>query len=191
MNGYETIVLTRDCEAVVIPAGTHVMLQMGQQVVVTQSLGGSHTVNVNGNLVRIAAKDADALGKTSAPQGGELAPPAGALDAVAPSTVSEESVWEQLKTCFDPEIPANIVDLGLIYSLKIEPVPPPQAGSRVDIKMTLTAPGCGMGDVLKEDVQGKVISIPGVESCHVEMVTEPQWNQAMMSDAAKLQLGMF
>jgi len=203
VSGFETITLTRDCEAALIPMGTPLMLQAGQQVVITQSLGGSFTVNVNGNLARIAAKDANALGKPTPTQA--LPHQGGGIPCALPPSVwegsdggvTEESVWEQLRTCFDPEIPVNIVDLGLIYHMKITPLPPSQsglatssAGSRVDIKMTLTAPGCGMGEILKEDVQGKVISIPGVESCHVELVTEPLWNQAMMSDAGKLELGM-
>ncbi len=177
----DEIVLKRNCEAVLIPAGTTVTLQAGEPVIITQALGGSYTVMINGNLARIAAKDADAIGKEA-----EAAKPEAAAGADA--VVTEEQVREQLRNCYDPEIPVNIVDLGLVYDLQI--VPLPEGGNRVDIKMTLTAPGCGMGPVLQQDVENRVSSIPGVKQAAVSLVWDPPWNRDMLSDAAKLQLGL-
>lgn len=178
----EPITLTRDCEAVVIPMGTKVTLQKGEQAYITQSLGGTYTVIVNGNMFRIEGKDADALGfeaSASPATGGRTLPP----DEL------EKEIWNQMRACYDPEIPVNIVDLGLIYDCKIEQVP--GGGTRVDVKMTLTAPGCGMGDYLRQDVQSKILSLEGVDEVNVDLVWEPQWNQEMMSEAARLQLGMY
>jgi probable FeS assembly SUF system protein SufT len=147
---------------------------------ITQSLGGSHTVITDqGQLVRIEARDADAIGKEVAPSP-TAGPAAGSI---------EDQVWTQLKTCFDPEIPVNIVDLGLVYSCEVTGLP--EGGNRVDVKMTLTAPGCGMGPVLAQDVKTKVETIPGVELAEIEVVWDPQWNQNMMTEAARLQLGLF
>jgi probable FeS assembly SUF system protein SufT len=178
----DEIILKRNCEAVLIPAGTKVTLQAGEPVIITQALGGSYTVIINGNMARIEARDADAIGQAPAP-----AP----LDAPAPSDaakVDEEQVYAQLRTCFDPEIPVNIVDLGLVYDLQIQPLP--AGGNRVEIKMTLTAPGCGMGPILQQDVETKVSSIPGVKEAAVFLVWDPPWGREMLSEAAKLQLGM-
>jgi probable FeS assembly SUF system protein SufT len=158
-------------------------LKAGTNVLITQALGGSYTVTTpEGYMVRIADRDADALGKevTKAPER-----PAGApVDAAA----IEEMVWDQLRTCYDPEIPANIVDLGLVYGCRVVPN---GEGHVVEVTMTLTAPGCGMGDILKADVERKVMTIPGVTQANVEVVVEPPWNPGMMSEAARLQLGMF
>ena len=179
----EEIILKRNCEAVLIPAGTKVTLQAGEPVIITQALGGSYTVVINGNMARIAATDADAIGQ--APD------PAAARTEAAPTAdgkVEEEQVMVQLRTCFDPEIPVNIVDLGLVYDVQI--VPLPEGGSRVEIKMTLTAPGCGMGPVLQQDVETKVSGIPGVKEAAVSLVWDPPWNRDMLSEAAKLQLGL-
>jgi len=181
MPAQEYAIVSREVRAVEIPQGTPVLLAAGTHVRITQSLGGSYTViTEEGQLVRIEARDADAIGKEVAagPETGEEA--AGPL---------EDQVWTQLKTCFDPEIPVNIVDLGLVYSCEV--IPTPEGGNKVDIKMTLTAPGCGMGPVLAQDVKTKVESIPGVEQADIEVVWDPQWNQNMMSEAAKLQLGFF
>ncbi|HEX3720246.1 MAG TPA: putative Fe-S cluster assembly protein SufT [Verrucomicrobiae bacterium] len=179
----EEIVLKRDCEAVLIPAGTKITLQAGEPVIITQALGGSFTVIIHGNMARIDARDADALGQ---------APPAStsAETAAAPETaaVSEEQVMEKLRTCYDPEIPVNIVDLGLVYDLQIQPLP--AGGQRVEIKMTLTAPGCGMGPVLQQDVESKVSAIPGVKEAAVFLVWDPPWNRDMLSETAKLELGL-
>jgi probable FeS assembly SUF system protein SufT len=176
------IILKRDCEAVLIPAGNKVTLQAGEAVVITQDLGGTFTVIINGNMARIEAKDADALGR-------EVAAPAPSPVAAADTGPLEETtVRDVLRTCFDPEIPVNIVDLGLIYDLNIGQLP--DGGYRVEVKMTLTAPGCGMGPVLQQDVENKVLAIPGVKEAAVVLVWEPPWNRDMLSDAAKLELGL-
>ncbi len=183
MNANEPITLTRDVEAAVPPVGTKVTLQKGEQAFITQSLGGTYTVLVNGNMFRIEAKDADALGLEVAARP--------AANAGAPRTVEEieKEAWNQMRSCYDPEIPVNIVDLGLVYDCKLSSLPE-GGGHRADIKITLTAPGCGMGPVLAQDVQNKLLSIDGITEANVALVFEPQWNQAMMSEAAKLQLGL-
>jgi len=176
----EHAIVHREVKGVEIPQGTPVLLNPGTPVRITQSLGGSYTVVTgHGQLVRIEARDADAIGK-------EVAAGAGAEEAEGSL---EDQVWAQLKTCFDPEIPVNIVDLGLVYSCEV--IPLPEGGHRVDVKMTLTAPGCGMGPVLAQDVKGKIESIPGVERADIEVVWDPQWNPNMMTEAARLQLGFF
>lgn len=172
--------LERDCDAVLIPVGTRVTIPAGTQVLITQALGGSFTVNVQGNLARIAGADADALG-LDRPDDNIKRP-----QAVGP--VDEQLVWEKLKTCYDPEIPINIVDLGLVYECRIAPLD--DGGNRVEIKMTLTAPGCGMGPFIVEDVRNKVLSVHNVTDAQVELVFDPPWDQSRMSDAAKLQTGM-
>jgi probable FeS assembly SUF system protein SufT len=157
---------------------------MGTQVRVTQSLGGTFTVvTERGYMVRIGAKDADAIGKEKVTES----------EARMPTTVEgpqdiEKLVWDQLKTCYDPEIPVNIADLGLIYSCFITPLP--EGGNGVEIKMTLTAPGCGMGESLKADVESKILCIPGIKAANVELVWDPPWDRSMISEAAKLELGM-
>jgi probable FeS assembly SUF system protein SufT len=186
MPPQEYAVVSRECKGIQIPEGNPVLLSPGTRVRITQSLGGSYTVvTERGAMLRIDERNADAIGK-----GGE-----GAL-AMPPDLAAgslEDQVWGALKTCFDPEIPVNIVDLGLVYSCDV--VPAPDGGgdgkNRVDIKMTLTAPGCGMGPVLAQDVKQKVESLPGVVEADVQIVFDPQWNQNMMSEAARLQLGLF
>jgi len=170
----------RDCAVVLVPQGDNVTLPAGSIGYITQALGGSFTVFVEGNLFRMAGNDADAIGKEPpAP----LHLPDGADDEAV-----EKLVWQQLRTCFDPEIPVNIVELGLVYDCIIEPL---AAGERkVNIRMTLTAPGCGMGDILVEDVRTKVERVPTVSEADVDLVFDPPWNQAMMSDAARLETGM-
>lgn len=182
----ESKTLVRDVEASVVPIGTKVTLLKGETAHITQSLGGSYTVVVNGNMFRIAEQDADALGL---PPKSTAAPTPKAAPA-APLTVEqlEKKVWESLKSCYDPEIPVNIVDLGLIYDCHLTP-----AGEntfKADVKMTLTAPGCGMGPVLAQDVQSKLISLDPIDEANVELVWDPPWNQSMMTEAAKLQLGL-
>jgi probable FeS assembly SUF system protein SufT len=179
----DEIILKRDCEAVLIPAGTKITLQAGEPVVITQALGGSYTVVIHGNMARIDARDADAIGQ--APPAATTTEPVAAPDD---SAVTEEQVLEKLRTCYDPEIPVNIVDLGLVYDLQILPVP--GGGNRVEIKMTLTAPGCGMGPVLQQDVETKVSGIPGVKEAGVFLVWDPPWSRDMLSEAARLELGM-
>jgi len=180
----ESKILTRDVEASVVPIGTKVTLQKGETAHITQSLGGTYTVVVNGNMFRIEAKDADALGLEVA------AAPAGTATPSGPLTQEEleKKVWEQLKTCYDPEIPVNVVDLGLIYDCHLTPIG--ADNYKADVKMTLTAPGCGMGPVLAQDVQNKLISLEPIDEANVELVWDPPWNQGMMTEAAKLQLGL-
>jgi probable FeS assembly SUF system protein SufT len=176
----EPVNFTRDVDAVIVPAGVNVKLRQGQQGYITQALGGSFTVYVEGNLFRIAGKDADALGKEPA-ETPELPPNASDDDV-------KQLAWQQMKGCYDPEIPINIVDLGLVYECEVVPA---DDGARVlSIKMTLTAPGCGMGDVLVADVKEKVEVIPTVKYADVELVFDPPWDQSMMSEAARLQTGM-
>ncbi|MGH7775465.1 MAG: putative Fe-S cluster assembly protein SufT [Candidatus Binatia bacterium] len=183
MRTNEPITLSRDCEALQIPSGEKVTLPAGSQVRITQSLGGSYTVVTDrGYMVRIAGKDADAVGQETI-----ATSQAGMSAAVDPAEV-EKLVWDQLRTCYDPEIPVNIADLGLIYSCLITSLP--DSGNRIEIKMTLTAPGCGMGGALKADVQSKIQSVPGVKEVDVELVWDPPWDQSLMSEAAKLQLGL-
>ena len=176
----EPVRFERDCEAVLVPAGDQVTLPAGTVGYITQSLGGSWTVFVEGNLMRIAGKDADAIGKEP-PAPIEL--PEGATDEDV-----ERLVWQQLRTCFDPEIPVNIVDLGLVYAAEV--VPRDDGRRDVRVRMTLTAPGCGMGEVLVDDVRSKVELIPTVAEADVELVFDPPWNQTLMSDVAKLETGM-
>ncbi len=182
MKTNESIILSRDCEAIQIPSGQKVLLPAGTQVTVSQSLGGTYTVVTGqGYMVRIANEDADAIGKEAeASQAEKLTTAEGSADL-------EELVWDQLKTCFDPEIPVNIVDLGLVYQCQVTPLP--EGGKKVDVKFTLTAPGCGMGEVLKTDMKSKILSLAGVKDVDVEVVFDPPWDQSMMSDAVKLQLG--
>ena len=181
MNNSDPINLTRDVEAAVVPIGSKVTLQKGEQAYITQSLGGSYTVLVNGNMFRVEGKDADALG---------IQPQAKPASTGTPVTQEnlEKEIWSQLRTCYDPEIPVNIVDLGLIYDCHLEPLV--ASSYRVDVKMTLTAPGCGMGPMLAQDVQNKLLGLEGVDDVAVELVWDPPWNQAMMTEAAKLQLGL-
>jgi probable FeS assembly SUF system protein SufT len=177
----EPVRFERDCAAVLVPQGDAVTLPAGSVGYITQSLGGSYTVFVEGNLFRIAGGDADAIGKeTTDPL--ELSLDAGD-DAV------EELVWKQLRTCFDPEIPINVVDLGLVYEAVVSHR---EDGQRqVDVRMTLTAPGCGMGEILVDDVRNKLEMIPTIAEADVELVFDPPWNRSMMSEAARLETGMF
>ena len=183
MHPTDPVPLTRDVEAAVVPVGTKVTLQQGELAYITQSLGGAYTVVVNGNMFRIDGQNADALGLEVA------AKPASPAGQPRSREDLEKEIWSQMKTCYDPEIPVNIVDLGLIYDCKVEPLPQP-GRFKADVKMTLTAPGCGMGPVLTQDVQNKLLSIEEIDEANVELVWEPQWNQGLMTDAAKLQLGL-
>ena len=171
--------VARDVAAREIPSGTPITLRAGDPIIITQSLGGSYTVMTPvGFLARIDGKDADAIGE-----------PVAAADPAAQSGKStEELVWDQLRTCYDPEIPVNIVDLGLVYGCALTPLA--DGRQKVDVKFTLTAPGCGMGDVLREDIQAKILTVPNVGEAEVQVVFDPPWSLQMMSDAAKLQLGM-
>ena len=175
---YEMIELKRECEAIEIPSGIRRMLPALTRVRISQFLGSGYTVVTDtGYMCRIDAKDSDAMGMT--------APAAQEKPADVP--FSENMVWDQLKTVFDPEIPVNIVDLGLIYLCKI--TDREQGGKKVAVDMSMTAPGCGMGNVLKADVESKLSSLPEVKEVDVQVVFEPPWNAGLMSEAAKLQLG--
>jgi len=176
----EPFTLERDVDAVIIPVGEALILREGTPGFITQSLGGSYTVYVEGNLFRIAGGDADALGK-------ELEPAPEVPDDATDKDI-EQVIWSQLKTCYDPEIPVNIVDLGLIYRCDVASLPDGQRSVSVD--MTLTAPGCGMGEILVQDAQEKIAIIPTVGEVRVELVFDPPWNQSMMSDEARLQTGL-
>lgn len=179
MHNVTTVELKRDCEAVQIPVGNTVMLPAGTSVDITQTLGGTYTVHAMGGLFRIASKDIEALG---------LDPSATAARPVVAGPVDEKGVWEVLRTCYDPEIPVNIVDLGLVYDMLIEPTP--AGNSRVGVKMTLTAPGCGMGGVIARDAQEKLLMLDGVESADVEIVWDPPWHQSMISAEGRRILGL-
>jgi probable FeS assembly SUF system protein SufT len=172
-----TVPLKRDCAAIAIPAGTRLVLVAGTTVRVTQAAGTSYTVAATtGQLYRIEGVDADALGLSGPVE-----------ETQAPPTFSEKMVWDQLKTVYDPEIPVNIVDLGLIYGCAI--TEHEQGGKKIDVQMSLTAPGCGMSDVLKADVEQKLARLPEVKAVRVQVVFDPPWTPARMSEAAKLQLG--
>lgn len=181
MHINEAITLERDCEAVLVPQGTHISLPEGSVVFVIQALGGSYTVNINGNLARIEGRHGDAFGF-------EVEEEIFESSDTADGEVDESLVWRQLKTCYDPEIPIDIVDLGLIYKCEIKPLG--DNGNQVDIEMTLTAPGCGMAQSLIDDVRSKVERIPNVTEVNVDLVFDPPWDQSMMSEAARLQTGM-
>lgn len=173
------ITLQRACDVIEIPSGIRGSLPQGSVVRIMQSLGSSYTVTGGqyGAMYRIDARDADALGL----------PTPEAASASEQRPFSEQLVWDELKTVFDPEIPVNVVDLGLIYECEISPAE--EDGHKLDVKMSMTAPGCGMGNVLKADVESKLARLPDVKQVNVEIVFDPPWSPALMSEAAKLQLG--
>jgi probable FeS assembly SUF system protein SufT len=182
MRSYENepVVIQRDVEAVMVPGGQPITLRPGLAGYITQALGGSFTLYIEGNLYRLPGESADAIGKEV------VRPPELRADA------TEEDVralaWQQMRRCFDPEIPINIVDLGLVYECEVS-APEPQLHD-IRVRMTLTAPGCGMGDVLVQDVQEKLAAIPTVRHVEVSLTFDPPWQQSMMSEAARLQTGM-
>lgn len=180
MNPSSSIELRRDCLAVQIPAGNSVSLPLGTTVHIAQTLGGSYTVQAPGGLFRIGPQDADALGF-------DVPAPAGAPSAEA-GPVNEKLVWDTLRTCFDPEIPVNIVDLGLVYDMRL--TRKPSGGSDVDVKMTLTAPGCGMGPAIAGDAQIKLLNLPGVDGAQVEIVWDPPWHHSMITEQGRKILGL-
>tara|TARA_B100001173_G_C15865661_1_gene494984 strand:+ start:233 stop:775 length:543 start_codon:yes stop_codon:yes gene_type:complete len=177
VNKDESIRLLRDVDAYMVPSGDEVRLLAGNLVRITQALGGNYTVLINGNMVQIRSENADALG---------IQPPE--ENNTHKSGDIEKQIWDQLKTCYDPEIPVDIVELGLIYDLKIEEG---NEGKKVSVQMTLTAPGCGMGPVIAEEVDRKINALEGIESVSVQLVWEPMWTRDMMSEAAQLELGMY
>lgn len=180
MNSQQEIVLKRDTDAIQIPSGNSLQLPAGTKVMVTQSLGGTYTVATPGGLARIDEKDADALGlETSSPTEPVKTAVEGPL---------EEAVWNQLKTVFDPEIPVNVVDLGLIYECQLQH--PEEGVTKAHVKMTLTAPGCGMGPTIAADARGKILTLEGIDEAEVELVWDPAWNQSMISEAGRMKLGL-
>jgi len=178
MNIQSEVTLTRDCDAVQIPSGHPIVLPAGMSVVVTQSLGGTHTVATPGGLARIDLKDSDALGLDST-QG---------IEKVKVEGSKQDAVWNQLKMVFDPEIPVNVVDLGLIYDCELKTLD--DGKSTVLVKMTLTAPGCGMGPTIAADARSKILALEGIDEAEVELVWDPAWNQSMISEAGKMKLGI-
>jgi probable FeS assembly SUF system protein SufT len=180
-----SVELTRDCDAVQIPSGNVISLPAGTPVDITQTLGGTYTVHAQGGLFRIATKDLDALGIKEATSLAEevLKKPDGPQ-----SPADEKQVWDTLKTCYDPEIPVNIVDLGLVYDMHLEPLP--NGSSKVLVKMTLTAPGCGMGATIAGDAQQKLLYLPGVEDAVVDIVWDPPWHQSMITAEGRRILGL-
>jgi len=180
---YEEIELTRDCEMIQVPQGALVTIPAGTPAVITQALGDSYTVQLPtlGGLYKVAGKDADALGKESVDTDAARA-------AAASGSVDEAAVWAALKNVYDPEIPVNIVDLGLVYDMRIEPLP--SGGNRVSVQMTLTAPGCGMGTFIAGDAKSCIERVPGVTDADVEVVWDPPWNPHMISAEGRAKLGM-
>lgn len=178
MNSPLPVILKRDCPVIRIPAGSADTIAAGTEVHITQTLGGSYTIQAPGGLFRVAPQDADALGfeveKSTA--------------TATSGPVNEDLIWQTLRTCFDPEIPVNIVDLGLVYDMKLSPVA--SGGSRVDVKMTLTAPGCGMGPAIAGDAQVKLLNLEGVEDATVEVVWDPPWHHSMITPEGKRVLGL-
>jgi probable FeS assembly SUF system protein SufT len=183
MHNVTSVELKRDCEVIQIPQGATTTLSAGTAVDVTQTLGGSYTIHAQGGLYRVAAKDADALGLEADAKTADTE-----RNPASEGPVDEKLVWETLKTCFDPEIPVNIVDLGLVYDLNIEPLP--SGNSLVFVKMTLTAPGCGMGATIAGDAQQKLLYLPGVEEAVVEIVWDPPWHQSMITEEGRRILGL-
>jgi probable FeS assembly SUF system protein SufT len=178
MNSSQETQLLRDCDAIQIPSGNPLVLPQGTSVIITQMLGGTFTVATNAGLVRIEEKDADALGWEKANLETEM----------VEGGPTEEAVWNQLRTVFDPEIPVNIVDLGLVYDCQV--ISKEAEKIQVLVKMTLTAPGCGMGPAIAADAKTKILAINGVEDAEVELVWDPPWNQGMISEAGRMKLGL-
>ena len=175
--------LKRDLEVILIPAGQKYTIPTGTKGVITQALGGNYTIATQYGLSQVAEKDLEALGVEK--------PAAAAKEKAAARTngeVSEDEVWTQLKQCYDPEIPVNIVDLGLVYDCRL--IKKDDGGTRVEVKMTLTAPGCGMGPAIAHDAQSKILSIDGIDEADVQLVWDPPWNQNMISEAGRMKLGM-
>ncbi|MEM6884677.1 MAG: putative Fe-S cluster assembly protein SufT [Verrucomicrobiota bacterium] len=179
-----TILLKRDCDAIRIPSGEKISLKEGQEVAVTQSLGGSHTLMTSMGLARLDDKDADAIGLKPGTEGAAETN-ADATDKPLTEEELKQEVWERLKTVFDPEIPVNIVDLGLVYSMELS-----EEGKKVEVDMTLTAPGCGMGPTIQADAKSKVEAIGQIEEADVRLVWEPAWNQDMITEHGKMKLGL-
>jgi len=179
MQEREVVLTKREVEARLVPTGTEIMIPADTFVTITQSLGGSFTVAVNGNLARIEGHQADALGKK---------PLESSFETPEDGTINENQVWEAMRNCYDPEIPVNVVELGLIYDCKIEN--DADQGNHIYVQMTLTAAGCGMGPVITEDVKTKLEHVPNVDKVTVDLTFDPPWSSEMLTDEAKLELGM-
>jgi probable FeS assembly SUF system protein SufT len=181
--------LVRDCVAIQIPSGSNMTLPKGTPFDVTQTLGGTYTIHTPLGLFRVASQDADALGVDAASQPQAASPgEQPSSGSAADSPVTEEQVWETLRTCYDPEIPVNIVDLGLVYEMGLRSLP--TGNQRVDVKMTLTAPGCGMGGVIAGEAQQKLLMLDGVEEATVEIVWDPPWHQSRITEEGRRILGL-
>lgn len=189
MQMQDISVVKREVEGHLVPYGELVTLLPGQEVLVTQALGGSFTLNVNGNLIRIKAEDADAIGKEIPDDISNRSNNKSEKEIDLVSDLDKELVWDQIRTCYDPEIPVNIVDLGLIYKVELKRREK-EGGYHIAIEMTLTAPGCGMGPVIVQDVENAVMSIPQVYKVDVVLVFDPPWDSEMMTEEARLELGM-
>lgn len=176
MDNLSSVELTRDCEVVQIPHGTPTLLPKGTAVDITQTLGGTYTIFAGGGLFRVAGKDADALG---------IAP---VVEAAGGGALTEDRIWQTLKTVYDPEIPVNIVDLGLVYDMEVTKLT--EGSHRVGVKMTLTAPGCGMGPAIAGDAEQKLLSLDGVDEARVEIVWDPAWHQSMITAEGRRLLGI-
>lgn len=175
----ENVTTTRECVARLVPVGTEILIPCDVQVTITQALGGSFTVLINGNLARIDESDADALGK----------PASSSIDvsAYTGTALTDQDIYQVMRSVYDPEIPVNIVDLGLVYHVDCHRT---RTGYRVHVQMTLTAAGCGMGQVITEEVRQKVLRLPRVEEARVDLVFDPPWDMAMVSEEAQLELGL-
>ena len=177
-------ILSREVIATQIPSGDKATLHAGTTVMIHQTLGGAYTVQTDFGLFRINGADADALGEQVA------STPAAKASAAPGAAPDPEAVWAQLRHVFDPEIPVNIVDLGLVYTMDIEAITDPEPGHRVNVAMTLTAPGCGMGPAIAEDAKSKILLVAGVSDADVRITWEPAWNQSMISEEGKMKLGL-
>src|SRR4051794_37716791 len=177
--------LSREVEAIQIPSGNKTTIPVGTPGVITQALGGNYTIATYQGLARVAEKDLDALGlqKPASSNAAKVGGPSSGS-----TEVDEKAVWDQLRQCYDPEIPVNIVDLGLVYDCQL--TKRPEGGVKVDVKMTLTAPGWGMGPAIAHDAQSKILTIDGVDEADVQLVWDPPWNQSMISEAGRMKLGM-
>jgi probable FeS assembly SUF system protein SufT len=194
LQPYDRVTFAWECEATQIPSGNPVKIPEGTTAMVTQTLGGNVTLQLAnyGGLVQVREKQARALYREGEPKPERPSPSeeaAAAAARAAAGPVDEKTVWEVLKTCYDPEIPVNIVDLGLVYDMQIVPIP--EGGNRVNVKMTLTAMGCGMGPHIARDAQNKLLEIPGITQADVQIVWDPPWNQSMISEEGKKRLGIY
>ena len=180
MSVTAVVKLTREVDAIAIPAGVSHTLSEGTEVFISQELGGTFTVHARGSLYRIEGKDADALGREPTQEHG--------VGGDSDSVLDDDAIWQALKQCFDPEIPVNIVDLGLIYDMGKRQLP--NGKYKVFVKMTLTAPGCGMGEVIANDARQKILAIDQIDDALVELVWDPPWHQSMISEQGRIALNM-